>query len=121
MLKVKKRRKKKMTQELLIECIGCAAQCGKTELVTTLTDILNDMQHPVEKKTRAANNKSGYIQLDMETGKKVAEYATVKEANTAMGKKPTASCISQACRNFKVGKSNVAYGFKWQYGCDFDA
>lgn len=110
-----------MTKEFIVKLIANSSVAGDMESVTILTDMLNELEHPVEKKTRAANNKTGYVQLDMETGKKVAEYATVKEANTAMGKKPTASCISQACRNFKVGKSNVAYGFKWVYGEDFNA
>lgn len=111
-----------ITEQIIIDCIGAAAQAGKAELVATLTDELNAMRNPVvEKKTRAANNTSGYVQVDAETGKEIARFATVKEANIAMGKKEGASCISQACRNVATGHSNTAYGFKWFYGSDFDA
>lgn len=110
-----------LTKELVVKLIANSSVAGDMETVTILTDALNEIEHPVEKKKRAANNTTGYVQMDMETGKKIAEFATVKEANEAMGKKPTASCISAACRNFKVGKSNVAYGFKWCYGEDYKA
>lgn len=109
-----------MNEELLIELIGCAAQCGKTELVKTLNDMLTDLNTPA-KKTRAKNNVSGYVQVDPETGKEVARFTTIKEANIAMGRKEGASCISQACRNYSKGLSQMAYNFKWFYGSDFDA
>lgn len=107
-----------MNENLLIELIGCASQCGRTDLVKELNGLLVELNAPA-KKPRAAANKSGYIQLDTETGKEIARFATIKEANAAMGKKPGASCISQACRNFKLGKSNKAYGFAWVYGEDY--
>lgn len=109
-----------MTQELLTRCIGYAAQCGKMDDVAELTGILNDtyINPPVEKRTREKNNTSGYVQLDIETGDEIARYATVKEANIAMNRKEGASCISQACRNFRTGHSNHAYGFAWRYGDD---
>lgn len=110
-----------ITEQIIIDCIGAAAQAGKGELVATLTDELNVMRNPVvEKKHREKNNTTGYVQFDIETGKEIARFETVKEANQAMGKKDGASCISQACRNFRVGKSNRAYGFAWKYGEDAD-
>lgn len=109
-----------LEKEFLVRLIANSSVAGDMESVTALTDMLNELEHPtVEKKKRAQPNKSGYVQLDAETGKEVARFATIKEANAAMGKKPGASCISQACRNFKLGKSNKAYGFAWVYGEDY--
>lgn len=109
-------------KELLIRCIGYASQAGAVEDVTELTNILNGIINPVvEKKKRAANNTSGYVQVDAETGKEIARFATVKEANIALGKKETASNVSDACRNYQTGHSNKAWSYLWYYGSDFDA
>lgn len=112
-----------LSQELLTKVIGFAAQAGDMDAVAELTGILNDtyINPAPEKKKRAANNTSGYVQIDIETGKEIARYATVKEANIALGKKETASNISDACRAYRDGKSNKAWNFAWQYGSDFDA
>ena len=111
-----------MTEELLIKCIGNAASCGDQETVGALTMILTEMKNPApEKKKRSANNTSGYVQIDIETGKEIARYKTVKEANVALGKKETASNVSDACRAFQTGHSNKAWGYAWMYGSDFDA
>lgn len=111
-----------MEKELLIRCIGYASQAGAIEDVTELTNILNGILNPEpEKKKRAANNTSGYVQIDIETGKEVARFQTVKEANIALGKKETASNVSDACRAYRDGKSNKAWNYAWMYGSDFDA
>lgn len=112
-----------MTQELLQKCIGYASQAGAMDAVVELTQELNDVYlNPApEKKKRAANNTSGYVQIDIETGKEIARFQTVKEANIALGKKETASNVSDACRAYQAGKSNKAWGFAWEYGSDFDA
>ena len=109
-----------MTKELIVKLIANSAVAGDLETVEILNQMLTDLNTPA-KKTRAANNTSGYVQVDPETGKEVARYATIKEANAAMGKKEGASCISSACRNYAKGLSQTAYGFKWFYGSDFDA
>ena len=109
-----------ISQNLLTKCIGFAAQAGDMDAVAELTSILNDtyINPAPEKAKRAANNTSGVVQYDIETGKEIARFATVKEANLAVGKKEGASCISQACRNVKLNKSNKAYGYAWRYGED---
>lgn len=110
-----------LTKELVVKLIANSSVAGDMETVTILTEMLNEIEHPVEKKKRSANNTSGYIQMDIETGKMIAKFDTVKAANEAMGKKASASCISAACRNLRDGKSNVAYGYKWCYGADYNA
>ena len=110
-----------MNKELLIRVIGYASAAQAYDDVAELTNILNDMINPVvEKKKRAANNTSGYVQIDPETGKEIARFQTVREANIALGKKETASNVSDACRNYQSGHSNKAWGFEWKYGSDFD-
>lgn len=111
-----------MTQQMLTKCIGFAAQAGDMDAVAELTNELNSVfiNPAPEKKHRSKNNTSGYCQLDAETGKLIAKYQTVKEANTALGKKETASNISDACRSYRAGKSNFAWGYKWVYGEDYD-
>ena len=111
-----------ISQESLTKAIGYAAQAGDMDFVAELTNELNSVYlNPApEKKKRAANNTSGYVQIDAETGKEIARFQTVKEANIALGKKETASNISDACRSYREGHSNKAYGFAWMYGSDFD-
>lgn len=111
-----------LSQELLTKVIGFAAQAGDMDAVAELTGILNDtyINPAPEKKKRASNNTSGYCQLDAETGKLIAKFQTVKECNVALGKKETASNVSDACRAFRAGKSNFAWGYKWVYGEDYD-
>ena len=87
-----------LSQELLTKVIGFAAQAGDMDAVAELTGILNDtyINPAPEKKKRASNNTSGYCQLDAETGKLIAKFQTVKECNVALGKKETASNVSDA-------------------------
>lgn len=39
-----------MTEEIIIKCIEYASQCGDTELVLELTDILNALRNSKEEK-----------------------------------------------------------------------
>ena len=60
---------------------------------------------------RKSPNTSGVVQVDAETGKEIARFATKKEANIAIGKKENSSGISDAAN----GRSSThkAYGYKW--------
>lgn len=112
-----------LSQTQLTKAIGYAASAGDMDFVAELTNELNTVYlNPApEKKKRSANNTTGYCQLDAETGKLIAKFQTVREANEALGKKPESSNISDACRSYRTGHSNRAYGFAWLYGSDYDA
>ena len=67
---------------------------------------------------RKSPNKSGVVQLDPETYAIVAEYATQKEALTALGKEGK-SGIGDALNGRT--KTHVAYGFAWCFKDELDA
>lgn len=69
-------------------------------------------------KKRKSPNKSGVLQIDVETGKIIAEYPTQKEALEAIGK-PGKSGIGDALNGRT--KTHVAYGFKWYFKNEFNA
>ena len=72
-----------MTEEIIIKCIEYASQCGDTELVLELTDILNALRNSKEEK----RNNSVVIQVNPTTDKTIARYNTVKEAYAALKEK----------------------------------
>ena len=72
-----------MTEEIIIKCIEYASQCGDTELVLELTDILNALRNSKEEK----RNNSVVIQVNPITDETIARYNTVKEAYAALRKK----------------------------------
>ena len=69
-----------MTEEIIIKCIEYASQCGDTELVLELTDILNALRNSKEEK----RNNSVVVQLNPTTDETIARYNTVKEAYAAL-------------------------------------
>lgn len=85
--------------------------------IFALIEEYNVLTAPVEKK-RKSPNKSGVVQIDIETGKEIARFKTTKEANIALGKKETSSGISDAAN----GRSSThnAYGFKWYHADEWD-
>lgn len=85
---------------------------AKAILMNLIDEKIQDIIAPTpEKKERRKRNKSGLIQYDLETGKEIARFETIKEANLALGKKPNASSIGDVA----AGKGKSAYGFGWKY------
>ena len=72
-----------MTEEIIIKCIEYASQCGDTELVIELTDILNALRNSKEEK----RNNSVVIQVNPITDETIARYNTVKEAYATLREK----------------------------------
>ena len=68
-------------------------------------------------KKRKSPNKSGVLQVDAETGKIIAEFATQKEALEAIGKAGK-SGIGDALNG--RNKTHNAYGFKWYFKDEFN-
>ena len=78
-----------------------------------------DEDDAIAAKKRKSPNKSGIVQVDSESGKVVAEYATQKEALIAIGKDPKKSGISDAINGRT--STHMAYGFKWFFKDEFKA
>ena len=57
-----------MTEEIIIKCIEYASQCGDTELVLELTDILNALRNSKKEKKYNTPNRSDVIHLDPSYG-----------------------------------------------------
>lgn len=72
-----------MTEEIIIKCIEYASQCGDTELVLELTDILNALRNSKEEK----RNNSVVVQVNPTTDETIARYNTVKEAYATLREK----------------------------------
>ena len=68
-------------------------------------------------KKRKSPNKSGVLQIDAETGKIIAEFATQKEALIAIGKEGK-SGIGDALNGRT--KTHKAYGFIWYFKDEYD-
>lgn len=86
-------------------------------------DVLNAYLEKIEEeeaaaaKKRRSPNKSGIVQVDAETDKPIAVYATQKEALIAIGKEGK-SGIGDALNRAKTHK---AYGYKWYYKNHYEA
>ena len=76
-----------------------------------------EAQEAAAAKKRKSPNKSGVLQIDAETGKILAEYATQKEALEAIGKEGK-SGIGDALN--KRTKTRKAYGFRWCFKDEYD-
>lgn len=85
-------------------------------------EVLNDCYNTIEEqellaaKKRKSPNKSGVLQIDEETGKVIAEYATQKEALAAIGKEGK-SGIGDALNGRT--KTHRAYGYIWYFKDEF--
>ena len=86
------------------------------DVLTAALNKLNEEEAAAAKK-RKSPNKSGVLQIDLETGKIVAEYATQKEALAAIGKEGK-SGVGDALNGRT--KTHVAYGFKWYFKDEYD-
>ena len=76
-----------MTEEIIIKCIEYASQCGDTELILELTDILNALRNSKEEKKQNTPNNSVVVQLNPTTDKAIAGYNTIKEAYATLREK----------------------------------
>lgn len=91
---------------------------------TQTLDVLNAYLEEIEEreaaaaKKRKSPNKSGVLQIDPETGKIIAEFATQKEALAAIGKEGK-SGIGDALNGRT--KTHVAYGYKWYFKNEYTA
>lgn len=87
-------------------------------------EVLNDTMTMIEEQEAAAArkrkspNKSGVLQIDAETGKILAEYATQKEALEAIGKEGK-SGIGDALNGRT--KTHKAYGYVWYFKDEYQA
>lgn len=106
-----------MNETLLVKLIANSAQCGDMATVGILTDMLNDLRNPVEEKKRKSPDRSGIVQVDVETGKEIARFGTIKEANLAIGKKEKASGISDALNR---SNTHVAYSYRWYHVSEWE-
>lgn len=86
------------------------------DVLTAALNKINDEEAAAAKKRRSPN-KSGVLQIDPETGKIVAEYATQKEALAAIGKEGK-SGIGDALN--KRTKTRKAYGYIWVFKDEYD-
>lgn len=91
---------------------------------TQVIEVLNNTLEMVEEQEAAAArkrkspNKSGVLQIDAETGKIIAEYATQKEALEAIGKSGK-SGIGDALNGRT--KTHKAYGYVWWFKDEYQA
>lgn len=87
-------------------------------------DVLNDALARIEEdeaaaaRKRKSPNKSGVLQLDPETYAVIAEFATQKEALTAIGQEGK-SGVGDALNGRT--KTHNAYGFAWCFKDEYDA
>lgn len=86
------------------------------DVLTAALNKINEEEAAAAKK-RKSPNKSGVLQIDSETGKIVAEFATQKEALAAIGKEGK-SGIGDALNGRT--KTHVAYGYKWYFKDEYD-
>ena len=73
---------------------------------------IGDAIKPIRAKTKrsSVNSPDGVDAYDPKTGALVAHYASIADANRALGKEGTGN-ISAVCR----GRGKTAYGYVWKY------
>lgn len=91
-------------------------QTQTIEVLTAFYDKIVEEEAAAAKK-RKSPNKSGVLQIDAETGKIIAEFATQKEALAAIGKEGK-SGIGDALNGRT--KTHKAYGFIWYFKDEYD-
>lgn len=91
----------------------------QNETIEVLTEVLAKIEadEAAAAKKRKSPNKSGVLQIDAETGKIIAEYATQKEALVAIGKEGK-SGIGDALNGRT--KTHMSYGYKWYFKNEYD-
>lgn len=78
-----------------------------------------DEEAAIQAKKRKSPNKTGCVQVDPETNKEIARYATQKEALEALGKDPKKSGISDAINGRT--STHMAYNYKWYFANEWDS
>lgn len=93
----------------------------RVQTVEVLNDVIAKMDEEaaIAAKKRKSPNKSGVVQVDPDTGKEVARFASQKEALIAIGKDPKKSGISDAI-NARTS-TRMAYGSKWYFADEWDS
>ena len=86
------------------------------EVLTAFYDKIVEEEAAAAKK-RKSPNKSGVLQIDAETGKIIAEFATQKEALAAIGKEGK-SGIGDALNGRT--KTHMAYSYRWYFKDEYD-
>lgn len=90
------------------------------QTIQVLTEALEmvEANEAAAAKKRKSPNKSGVLQIDAETGKIIAEYATQKEALVAIGREGK-SGIGDALNGRT--KTHKAYGYVWWFKDEYQA
>ena len=93
----------------------------RVQTVEVLNEVIAKMDEEaaILAKKRKSPNKSGVVQVDLETGKVIAEFETQKEALIAIGKDPKKSGISDAINGRT--STHTAYGYKWYFKDEYKA
>lgn len=93
----------------------------REQTVEVLNDVIAKMDEEaaILAKKRKSPNKSGVVQVNPETNKEVARFASQKEALIAIGKDPKKSGISDAI-NARTS-TRMAYNWKWYFADEWDA
>ena len=86
----------------------------QTQVIEVLEETLAmiEEQEAAAARKRKSPNKSGVLQIDADTGKIIAEYATQKEALAAIDKEGK-SGIGDALNG--RNKTHMAYGYRWYF------
>lgn len=92
-------------------------QAQVIEVLNAALTLIEEAEAAAAKK-RKSPNKSGVLQIDAETGKIIAEYATQKEALEAIGKEGK-SGIGDALNGRT--KTHKAYGYLWWFKDEYQA
>lgn len=89
------------------------------QVVNVLVEMLNMIEEQEEKaaKKRKSPNKSGVLQIDPNTGKIIAEYATQKEALKAIGREGKTG-IGDALNGRT--KTHMSYGYRWYFKDEYN-
>lgn len=89
------------------------------QVIEVLNDALNKVaeEEAAAARKRKSPNKSGILQIDIETKKIVGEYKSQKEALEAIGKEGK-SGIGDALN--KRTKTRKAYGYIWVFKNEYD-
>ena len=88
------------------------------EDVLTLIDQAVAAEAAENAKKHRTVNKSGVIQVDIETGKELARFKTQKEALEAIGKENKTGISDAICGRTST---HVAYGYKWYFADQWDS
>ena len=80
--------------------------------------LVEDYEKLAKVEPKKTPNRSGVVQVDAETGKEIARFATKKAANIAIGKPEKSSGISDAANGRTA--THKAYGFKWYHADEWD-